>query len=451
MSHFVQRPAIFRLTGFSARSGRRPAPFPALPLALRHFCNDQRGTIAVITALCATCLLGFAALAVDVVSWQAAQRTMQGVADAAAYCAMIAYNKNDGTSIVTQAKGISAGQGYVDGHNGVTVTVNRPPSSGGYTSNSAAIEVIVQQPQPRFLSGLVLANNPTVNARAVAALIPGTGNGCILALDPIASGSIAVSGAGNLATTSCDVVANSSSATAMTIVGSGKMSTPCAVTGGGSPGVSVGGGGSLALTTCASATTDAAATPDPYASVPTPAHGSTQTNTCTGSSGTLSAGYYPTGLSIGGSTTCTFSAGVYYVNGNFSIAGSATVTGTGVTIFTAAPGSVSIGGSAQVTFTAPTSGADSGIVFFGDRTGSTSINNQFGGSASSNITGAIYFPAETVTYAGAATGHSNCTQLIADMIVVRGSATFSHNNCTGTGVADIVVHDGRPGIVQIVE
>jgi hypothetical protein len=375
---------------------------------------------------------------------------MLGAAETAAYSAIIAYNKADGTSTVTQAKAVTAAQGYVDGVNGATVTVHRPPSSGNYTSNNSAIEVIISQPQPRFLAGLFLASNPTVAARAVAALIPGTGSGCVIALDASSSGSIAVSGSGNLTTTLCDVVANSTSSSAITVSGSAQISTPCAVAGGASPGVSLGGAATLTLTKCVTPTLGTTVA-DPYALVPTPAHGSTQTNVCASGSGTLSPGYYATGISIGGSNTCTFSAGVYYVNGNFSIGGSATVTGTGVSIFVAAPGAVSIGGSARVTFSAPTTGTDAGIVFFGDRTGTTSITNTFGGSANSNITGAIYFPTESVNYGGSAGGGSTCTQLVADKITVTGSANFSDSHCNGTGVSQAPAHDGSPALLQVVE
>ena len=62
----------------------------------------------------------------------------------------MANNTANGTSYVTQAKGITAALGFVDGQNGVTVSVNKPPTSGGYTSSATAIEVIVQQPQPRY-------------------------------------------------------------------------------------------------------------------------------------------------------------------------------------------------------------------------------------------------------------------------------------------------------------
>jgi Flp pilus assembly protein TadG len=442
MRYIVRRAAIFLFT--TVLGARKDCFFSGLlPAGLRDLCDDQQGTIAVIGGLSATVLFGFAALALDVTSWQAAQHSMQGAADTAAYSAGIAYAKNDGTSYVTQAKAIAAGQRYVDGQNGTTVTVNRPPSSGSYTSNTSAIEVIVQQPQPRFLSGLFLATNPIVNARAVI-IVSSTGPACILALDPTANQAITVSGSANVNSPGCDIVANSSSANAINMSGSSRLTTPCLVAVGG---VTVTSG--LALTECSTPTTGASVTSDPYASVPTPTPSGpclTVPNTQTVS---LSAGYYCSGLHISGSQTATFGPGVYYISGgDFKIDGSA--SGTGVTFYTTAGNTVSINGSNTTTFSAPTGGTYSGIVFFGDRAGNTSTNNTINGGSNTQITGVAYFPTENLTFAGGAASASNCTQLVADTIKITGNSYFS-TGCTGDGMANINTSDGRPGLVQLVE
>src|SRR5579864_7749596 len=245
------------------QSGPKKSLFSSsLSFGLRNLCNDQRGSIAVMTGLCATALVGFAALAVDVASWQVAQRSMQGAADTAAYSAAIAYNNSGGTTYITQAKGIAAAQGYVDGQNGATVTVNQPPASGGYTSSSTAIEVIIKQPQPRFLAGLFLSSKPTVSARSVATM---SSPACILALDPTASAALNLSGGATFNSPNCDMAANSTSASAINMSGSSTVTTPCLVAVGGVQTTS-----GLTLTKCSGAITGAAATADPYASVPAP-------------------------------------------------------------------------------------------------------------------------------------------------------------------------------------
>ena len=52
---------------------------------------DRRGGVAIITALAAVVLIGFAGLAIDVASWQVTKRQMQGAADQAAIGAVVAY------------------------------------------------------------------------------------------------------------------------------------------------------------------------------------------------------------------------------------------------------------------------------------------------------------------------------------------------------------------------
>jgi hypothetical protein len=202
----------------------------------------------------------------------------------------------------------------------------------------------------------------------------------------------------------------------------------------------------LDLTKCANPTTDAAATADPYASVPAPTKPSTSCLTVSNASIlTLSPGYYCNGISISGSQSATFQAGLYYVDGNFTISGSATDHGTGVTFFITAGHTADISGSTSTTLSAPTSGTDSGIVFFGDRT-ATNGNNDFSGGSNTSITGAIYFPTENVTFSGGSSSNSNCTQVIADTVAISGSANLS-GSCSGAGMATI----STPANLQVVE
>jgi hypothetical protein len=53
-----------------------------------------------------------------------------------------------------------------------------------------------------------------------------------------------------------------------------------------------------------------------------------------------------------------------------------------------------------------------------------------------NITGALYFPTETVQFQNGISNPTGCTQLIAGIIRFSGGAQFS-NNCAGTGTGSI--------------
>ena len=77
-----------------------------------------------------------------------------------------------------------------------------------------------------------------------------------------------------------------------------------------------------------------------------------------------------------------------------------------------------IGNGATVTLAAPTTGTTQGLAFFGDPNAPSSTPSKFkqrafGGGATMNITGALYFPTETVQFNNGISNPSGCTQLIA--------------------------------------
>ena len=440
MCRCIQLPAV--TNGHVARGWAMLSPPRNMWSAIVELGRDERGTVAVMLALGAPILFGFAALATDVASWQVAQKSMQGAAEAAAYSAGVASNKADGTNLVTQAKAITAALGFKDGQSGVSVSVNIPPVSGSHTSpasGTTAVEVIVQQAQPRFLSGLFLSSDPIVTARAVS-VISGP-KGCVLALNPTASQAIATSGNSTVNAPNCYIVADSSSSTAIDMSGSTSVTAACLVAVGNVVTTS-----GLTETKCATPKIHSAVVADPYASVPEPTQPSAAPAP---TNGTYSPGYYNGSISISG--TATFLPGLYYINGNFSFQGSANATGNGVTFYIKGAHNVSISGGASVNFTAPGAGATAGvpgIVFFGDRTTTQGSSNVFSGGSGEAIRGAVYFPTRPVSYTGSS-NDTGCTQLIADTISVSGNSTLNASACSGMGTSDIVV----PGVstVAIVE
>ena len=86
---------------------------------------------------------------------------------------------------------------------------------------------------------------------------------------------------------------------------------------------------------------------------------------------------------------------------------------------------------------APTSGPLAGLAIFQDRNAPASGTDSFTGGSTQNITGAIYFPTQSVTFnGGTTTGGAICTQIVASIITFNGNAAFN-NNCTGTGVRGV--------------
>ena len=94
---------------------------------------------------------------------------------------------------------------------------------------------------------------------------------------------------------------------------------------------------------------------------------------------------------------------------------------------------------------APTTGTYHGIAFFGDRT-QADEDNTFNGNASSFITGALYFPSQTVRFLGNYSGQNACMQVVASIIEYTGSAEFG-TDCAGTGLYQIPT----PGVISLAE
>src|SRR6516162_3353088 len=120
--------------------------------SLGRLLADDSGNYLTITAVLMPVLIGFAGLATDAGLWLYAHQTMQAAADSGAVSAATAYAVSNASNLTVQASAVTSYYGFVNGTDGVTVTANRPPTSGAYQGSSNAVEVIVQQPQRRFLS-----------------------------------------------------------------------------------------------------------------------------------------------------------------------------------------------------------------------------------------------------------------------------------------------------------
>lgn len=400
--------------------------------AFTALAQDRSGVTALMTGLLLTLSLGFAATAIDLGAAYSAKRSAQNAADSAAFSA--ANGEMAGAANVSdQARAVAAQYGFADGTGGVTVAVNTPPASGGFTSNAQAVEVVVTRPQARFFAGFLAAGPGTVRGRAVA--VAGVnGDACVLALDPVAAGAALDTGTANVNLMGCSLFANSSSSTALTMKGGSVMSAQS---------VGLVGAASIAnnssLTTVAGLKTGQAPMPDPYANVAIPAHAAgcnyngSLPNHVTNSGAPV---VICNGVSINAGQAVTLDPGVYIVDGgSFTLNGGGTLNGSGVTIILTGGATVSVNGGANVNITAPTTGPTAGLAFFGDRTASQA-NNKFNGGSTQAIQGAIYFPSQTVTFTGGSSSASGCTQLLAADVKFSGNATLQIN-CAGTGVKTI--------------
>jgi Flp pilus assembly protein TadG len=434
-----------------------------------RFHADERGVSAVLVALMATSLIGAVALGVEASLWYKVHADIQSAADTAALSAAAAVKAGESATLVdneawagarSNGFAITSISGAVgSGPNGLTVTVNSPPATGGYMANGSAVQVIISDPQSLILAGLFMKNGPTISASAVA----GTGNGsaCVLVLNPNSSAAVSVSG-GALTLNKCNLQVNSTSATALNMPGGSIVASAVDI---------VGNYHSTGGSMSPSPTIGATAVADPYSglfaanSVSTLTSGAcpAANNAVSVSAGakTLSQGVYCNGLSVSGGSL-TLNPGVYILQGGAFNVSAGTVTGTGVTIILTCGAPPCTNGSGSwasvdlsggtMNLSAPTSGAWSGMLLYQDPTNTAQVGPQSapdtiaGGGAT--LSGALYFPAQAVNYSGGLAG-GQCNQLIAYTVTFSGGGSLYNSNCAAAGVKAIDSQGG--GSLQLLE
>ena len=142
--------------------------------------KNQSGQALISTVLALTVLLGVGGLAMDMGVLRYEKRLQQTAADAAAVAG--ASNLTHG-GVTTGAQSASAANGFTDGINNVTVTINNPPASGPHSGNGNYVEALVVAVQPTYFMRIFGINSETIAARAVATNVSGGANsGCLYTL-----------------------------------------------------------------------------------------------------------------------------------------------------------------------------------------------------------------------------------------------------------------------------
>ena len=289
----------------------------------------RRGTIAIVSALSGTFLIGFVALAVDVGVWEMNAVGLQGAADNAALSAGAVNAKalsNNADAKTAAALATAEANSVVAAHGlgASTTVVNIPPKTGNYTATTNAVEVLVSQQQRNYFSsvlseyGPVAAPKPT--GRGVA--IPSSQSGmCIMAL---ATSGPSVTASNGLVTADCDMYVNSTAPCDVDLTGTGRISVHYArLSGTGCPATA---SYTTYFTASGGIESNKPATPDPYAGqvIPTP---STQCLTHTGKFNTLTHAppgtyawiYAPAGSNVVLDQNAT--GGLFIFNGACNVAG----------------------------------------------------------------------------------------------------------------------------------
>ncbi len=390
-------------------------------------------------------LLGFVALAVDVGYLRYQKRQLQTAADAAA---LAGASELSYTDVVSAAKTDSAANGFTDGSNGATVTVNNPPLSGPHNGDSNYVEVIVSSAFSTFFAKAFGVKSTTISARAVAHL--GSASNCVLSLRS-STASTLTSDAGTTVSSACGFVVESSNLNALNCGGTSMSASYIGI---------VGGAKGTACTLSPTPTTgiNTPSPADPLAYLPKPAVGA-----CTFSGRqtyspvacpkatpcVLSPAVYCGGIRIQSGAYVVFNPGVYILTSSKSPGGlnidigSNVTTNTssspyGVTFYNYGPGGsitftmIAYTAGEGVSLIAPTTGTYQGILFFQDP-GNAAAAEIFGSTADNTVLqGAYYFPdaAVQIAYSGSAAYNMLDAYTIDFSSIAIGGQTFSASGMT---------------------
>jgi hypothetical protein len=399
--------------------------------------KEQSGQAILVWVLFLGVVLGFCAFAMDVGLLFRASRMAQASADAAVIAGAAEIGNADMASVAKQA---SAQNGVTNGVNGAVVTVNNPPNNGTHAGNSAYLEVIVQQPVNTFFMGYIThSKSVTVAARAVS--LPAPAANCIYALATTGT-NVTLSNAGKLTSSSCGVVSDSSSATAVSSTGSAALDAKS---------ISIVGSYTTANAGTISPTpiTGISAVSDPLAGLSPPTYNAAQ---CTAdplthySNGGSSYSVGPgsafsttqggtlvcyTSLTLGSNgDTVDILPGIYVITGAMTFNSGTNTGGTGVTFYlVGSSASVTIQNGATVNLQGPATGTYKGILFYEDRADSTAASIE--GGASSVIDGVLYFPDAALTVGNGTTTNIE-TPMVAQTITFIGGTNFTDSQYTNT-------------------
>lgn len=398
--------------------------------------RSSPGQILVLMAIAMAVLAAFAALAIDVGNLWTTKRLMQTAADAAAIAGADAITQGAATgssTIASAAQSAATQNGFTDGSatikssSPVSIVVNNPPVSGPYSGDSTAVQVTISQTEPTYFMPVVGVKSVPITVTAVA-MIKASGS-CIYSLDSSVSGALTVSGTASISS-ACGAYVDSNSSSALTINGGGTLQAPL---------VGVVGGTVVNGNSTTPPVSGIAAFADPLASVPAPTVGSCNgykgASVTNGQTVTFDPGQYCGGIKITGGTV-TFNPGVYVIDGGGLSFSGAIISGQGVTFYLtgsgngsspSAYGGVNINGTATVNLSAPTSGTYEGILFFQDRSvSSTGQASTINGGSGSTFDGALYFPTTTLNYAGNSSSNGY-TMLVADTLKITGNSFVGSN------------------------
>jgi Flp pilus assembly protein TadG len=384
--------------------------------------RNERGQTLPLVAFAMFGLIGLTSMAVDFGYWSYQQRLMQTAADSAAIAGTteLAYS-NTLASIASAAQTDSASNGFTNGANNTTVTVNNPPLSGSYAGNTQAVEVIVSKQLPVHFAALFGQSSTVVSARAVGMLTTVNRN-CIFALDSSNNAAITEDDA-TITMPKCGMISNG-----------GFLFNQGTITA-----ASIGHAGSnitvnnTVFPSASPQTSVQAADPCPtvsgcaYLKANPPAAGNCASQTTFNSSTTITInpGTYCAQVIFEGGGNVVFNPGLYIFESGFVNNSSPSMSGTGVTFYIQG-GNIIINGNPTINFSAPTTGNYAGVLVYQPASNTQQfIINSGTSQTSGGWAGMIYVPGGEIVIDGVM---SSWLLVVADDILLNSSSKINDSN-----------------------
>jgi len=411
---------------------------------LRQLWSDARGNALMLTALALPVVIGAAGLGVHTMQLAHVKRELQREADSAAMAgAYSLYQDQTNSTATAQANKALTQNALVPG---AAATITPGAYTSGGTTYTSAMYVRLVSTQPTLLMALFGRSSSDVAAEARAAVVS-DGKVCFLALEDGNNTGITFSGNSTL-DLDCGAGTNSIANKAVDVNGQPTVKVSPIVAMGGITSSTAYGTGTVLMPNHAKLT-------DPFSGLNLdPSNSDVSNGKCKNgsnwneiniSSGTtvndISGALYPPGCygTINVQGTLTLKPGTYYLasganNAGLSVGAQGHLTCTGCTFVLTSTGNdyatMDINGGAEIDLSPPNSGTYKGITIYRDsRAAASNQCCQINGNSNSSLSGAFYFPNDTLTFNGTSGMSLNCFQLVGKRLSFSGNATIT-NTCT---------------------
>lgn len=417
----------------AATGTQKPANF------FRCFLRSTAGGVAVSFAMASPVLLAASGLAIDYASLEMKKAELQAVADVSALGGAkelaVAGTSDDAIRAVIASY---VAMEFAEAGASVTSTTDIDRKEG-------TIRTEVEERWTPAFAQFLNADITPIRAHATA-LIVGSTNVCVLALDGSSTKAIHLDKKAKMRANGCGVYSNSNHSQGIRLDMDSSISAALICSA----------GGYKAKTSAVEPipTTDCPLIPDPLAARGTPAIGSCDQTGLTLATGkhTLSPGTYCGGIKIKGTAAVKFLPGTYIISdGKFTVADTAKITGEHVGFYLSGDAStIDFTDDASINLSGEVKGELAGLLFFEDRAASLNRKHHIQSTQVDELTGTIYLSRGTllVDPNSPVAENSAYTAIIANRLELTEGPELTLNSDYGS--TDVPVPAGIQSSVQVV-